>query len=191
MNNDKTPVNTEETVTPAMVSRRAAIQRGLRKGGMVAAPVLMTTVGRSAMAGTVHGAKTPSGFCSINMSRPSSINCTGKTPAAWCGTTNWSGTGCTPGQKFNTVFTNCPSAIGNKTLKEVLQCANVNASSDLEIGGYCVAAYLNCKLGSSPVITKTHVINMWNGRYTGYQANATTYWTGRTICNYLSTQTMA
>ena len=192
MNSEKPSLTTEST----QVSRRAAIQRGLRKGGMVAAPVLMSTLGQSAMAAytpaKVAGkALPPSGFHSINASRPQ-IACAGKMPSEWITSSG--------NTKFKDIFGSSTKIANNVTIRSTLEAAAgtpPDASEDMKVAGYIAAAYYNAvnKLSdqvlpveSASTYVNASVMAIWRGYVAGNykpRAEDTVAWTSADIIEYL------
>lgn len=202
MNNENSQVQVETTASPSALSRRAAIQRGLRKGGMVAAPVLMTTMGRAAM-GTQTKAKMPSGFQSINNSRPGNLTTNGCTPAEWITKINSAGAGgvCNGKVKSTTLFsallTGSSSDTDGKTVIEVLNGAGAatgagSGGTALKVAGYVLTTLLNYKDGRvSNAIKDTDPQAMWTGYLAGGYKPApvsapTLYWGGPKIVEYIA-----
>src|SRR5438046_7128669 len=61
-------------------------RRRLLRGGLAAAPVMMTLVSRPVLAQTCT---TPSGYVSANASRPGGSSCSGYGPRHWYGQMTW------------------------------------------------------------------------------------------------------
>jgi len=119
-------------------------RRRLLRGGLGAAPVILTVASRPVMAN--GKCTTASAFGSINMSRPSKTAawCGGSKPDTWknCPHSDWP---CVPNTTFNSCFGS--GCLPNTTLLQVLQKAG---SEKDEVARYCVAALLNARKRLTP-----------------------------------------
>lgn len=134
-------------------------RRRLIRGGLAAAPVLMTLANRPAFG--ANGA-TPSAFGSINASRPDTgVEISGRSPGYWKNHTNvWpapfkavstEGPGGAAATKFDDVFTG--SRFPGLTLLDVISPEKKLAASgnggDTAVARCCVAALLNAASGKT------------------------------------------
>ena len=178
--------------SPAGVDASASRRRLLR-GGLAAAPVLMTLLSRPVL-GVVQ---TPSAFASGNASIPanSALISSGRSPAYWKQEQSFAswvpplypitvqsvGGGGHQATLFDSVFT--PHYRG-KTLLDVLQS---QGGPPDDVARHIVAAHLNVMVGWTPVLTVKTVKGIWGEYMTqGYfEPNAGIHWNHTQIVSYL------
>jgi hypothetical protein len=138
-------------------------RRRLLRGGIAAAPVILTVAPGSVLAGT--SCTTASAFASLNASRTSSLPvCSGHKPDWWCANTgSWPTSSCTP----NTKFQDCGFAVhssfsGMTKLLDVLKFTETSGHKC--VAKHIVAALLNAKTGITPpeVLNEAKVKAVWN-----------------------------
>lgn len=163
------PQRTPETEAAALLSAR----RRLLRGGLGAAPVVLTLASRPVLAATNCAA--PSSFASINASRPSQVQtCNGLGIDYWSNPSNFSqwpagyqANGGANATKFVNVF---GVPVGeSRTLLQMLQ---LSAPSDRDaVAQQLVVSLLNVASGRVPatVMTRSGLVQIWNEFYTkGY-----------------------
>jgi hypothetical protein len=163
-------------------------RRRLLRGGLAAAPVLMTLASRPALGGQWNVVGTggnwgggggkcvaPSGFVSMPTSHPGKkYTCSGYTPDYWkncamykqpwpspyCYTSGWNSWG-QPQQptKFKECFSPCTCYSDSTTLLDVLKMGDVSPN---DVARYCTAALLNCAANLTPVLSKSDVEGIWS-----------------------------
>jgi hypothetical protein len=167
-------------------------RRRLLRGGLAAAPVLMTLVSRPVLA---QQCQTPSGFVSGNASVAvgAGPTCQGRTPGYWKQSqwfhswvppyypTTVGGQGGHQATLFDAVFT--PHYSG-KTLLQVLQ---MGGGPPNDVARHVVAALLNAAAGWTPVLTVAGVNGIWSEYITkGYfEPTAGVHWGDAQIVSYL------
>jgi hypothetical protein len=162
------------------LSEQQRSRRRLLRGGAAAAPVILTFASHPVLAGN-GSCTTASAFASINASRPDAVvACTGKYPAWWASSANWSSwptAKYTRTQLFDTALTPYPGSSG-KTLLDML---NLPATSGNDcVAKHIVAALLNATTLRTPgVMTELSVKAMWtafvNNGYK-YQPTSGIWW---------------
>lgn len=144
-------------------------RRRLLRGGLAAAPVLMSVASRPVMAGGQAGRCTPaSSFASINASRPDELyHCSGRTPGYWKQSQFFhlwpspykpQGNNAT---QFDDVF-GAAGGYPGKTLLDVLSLEG-NAGGRDALARHIVAALLNAASGKTPadVLSVSTVKAIW------------------------------
>jgi hypothetical protein len=131
-------------------------RRRLLRGGLAAAPVLMTLVSRPVLA---QVCTTPSGYVSANASTAGrGVACSGRTPDYWVQHPNeWpSGFKASNPQatRFNDQFS--PPLTGNPLLFDVL------GNSTNNVARYVSAALLNAAGGLTPPLASSAVKDVWS-----------------------------
>jgi hypothetical protein len=182
-----------DTVPPPVGARRR-----LLRGGLAAAPVLMTLASRPVLGQTACAA--PSAFTSAasGAARTTSV-CTGLSPRAWkAHLASWPSPYCGVAQNWvgghPATLYHCPTTglggrvYGDRTMLEVIDI-NEAGGDNSAVGRYIVAALLNARSGRTPVLTETTVRNMWNDLVNrGYfEPTAGIRWTAPEIIAYLKT----
>ncbi|MBS0445808.1 MAG: hypothetical protein JSR59_07650 [Proteobacteria bacterium] len=138
-------------------------RRRLLRGGLAAAPVMLTLASRPVRAG--GSCKAASAFASINLSgHKTAGTCTGHQPPYWQGTSSWPG-GCqasgSNATQFSAIFTT-GNVYPGKTMMQVMNMNGTTGTSG--VARYLCAAYLN----ASATLTPQNVLS---------QATATSVWT--------------
>ena len=154
LDNAATPPESAGKV-PALTRRR------LLRGGLAAAPVILTVAPGSVLAG--NACTSASAFASLNASRTTSLPvCSGHTPSWWCANTgSWNYY--TPGTKFQDCgFATHSSFPGTTTLLNVLKFTETSGHKC--VAKHIVAALLNAKSGATPaeVLNEAKVKSVWN-----------------------------
>ena len=160
-------------------------RRRLLRGGLAAAPVLMTLVSRPVLA---QQCTTPSGFVSANASTAGrGVTCSGHTPEYWVShTDSWPGQGSNKyktNDKFKKYFS--PDLSGSPTLIEALAPAFPSS-----VARYCVAALLNTGPPSlTPVLSPSAVKDIWSEFATSgsFSPSSGAHWNATEIIDYLLT----
>jgi hypothetical protein len=138
-------------------------RRRLLRGGIAAAPVILTVAPGSVLAGS--SCTSASAFASLNASRTTSLAvCSGHTPSWWCANTgSWPTSSYTPGTKFQDCgFATHSSFLGTTTLLNVLKFTETSGHKC--VAKHIVAALLNAKTGATPaaVLNEAKVKAVWN-----------------------------
>lgn len=185
------PPESAQQLPPGM-SPQGAARRRFARAGLGASGVIMTLASAPGMATTV--CRPPSGFLSgtWGSSHPNAPSCFGATPADWSATPQerWIAYGRTdPTKKFNFVFecTANTSALKNLTLLEIVS-GNGGTADQNEVAKYIIAALLNARAGTTPVLDEAKVFQIWNeyNQKLSYTPNAgAKAWGGAEIVNYL------
>jgi hypothetical protein len=137
-------------------------RRRLLRGGIAAAPVILTVAPGSVLAGT--SCTSASAFASLNASRTTSLPvCSGHKPDWWCANTgSWPAT-CTTSTKWQ----DCGLAIhssfaGTTTLLNVMKFTETSGHKC--VAKHIAAALLNAKTGATPaeVLNEAKVKSVWN-----------------------------
>jgi hypothetical protein len=178
---------------------KSAVRRRLLKGGLSAAPVVLSLSSRPVLAGGLPAlCTTPSGFASINLSKHnhSTGTCSGRTPGYWKNAPTTSSPSqpswpYPPSSLFKTYFS--PSlSYGDLTLLQALQCGG-NASGEVALVRHITAALLNAAAGLTPavVLDVSRVKAIWQefamhapGGY--YEPMAGVKWYADDIVTYLT-----
>jgi hypothetical protein len=180
MTNDKSAVESAQLSAHraerslADAAAMLASRRRLLRGGLAAAPVMMTLVSRPVRAGGGTKCTAASAFASVNLSRPDLMsNCSGRVPPYWSGTTSWP-SGCKANGSNATQFTAIfptGNVYAGQTLMQVLN--NGSSVGQSGVARYLVAAYLNAGNGWTPnnVLSQSTAKSIWssfvsNGYYT-------------------------
>jgi len=164
----KFPVDPSPAPEGSEALTRAANRRRLLRGGLAAAPVLLTLASRPVLGQTCTSI---SGMMSGNTSSPGgrAVVCSGLSPSFWKqeqSFTAWpspyvpkSITGAV--ERKATMFHACftGSQFNGKSLLEVL---DPSTSDRTGMGRYAVAALLNAQAGKTPVLTVATVKNIWS-----------------------------
>jgi len=186
---DPTQPKTGVEGAPADAAAPEPSRRRVLRGGLAAAPVLMTLVSRPVLGGhtTTERCTTPSGFVSANASTAGrGVACEGRTPSYWKSRSNWPAP-YTPGTKFNDVFSNpAYTAYKYKTLLDVLGMTGGPPGS---VAAACVAALLNAQSQWTPPLQVSAVKDIWSEYSTKgyYSPCAGAKWNAGEILDYLST----
>ncbi|MFY7865278.1 hypothetical protein [Roseateles sp.] len=167
-------------------AKKLAARRSLLKGGLAAAPVVMSAASRPVLAQTqCHG---PTGFQSANISRMvgTGVNSCGsrKNPAAWLSQINDLPHPYKKTDKFNVLFAGTTKFSEDKhTLGSVL---NSNATgNDIAIAKLAIAALLNT--ASTQVPTAEDIRKLWAGYCSGnYRPNGEAAWPTSKFIIYLN-----
>lgn len=182
------------TPAPASASSehsvRLSARRQLLKGGLAAAPVVMSAASRPVLAQTqCHG---PTGFQSANISRMVGVVADSKcglrkTPSTWLTQINNNGALPQPyvkTDKFKAHFVGTTKfAADTDTLESVLR--STATGNDIAIAKLVVAALLNS--ASTTVPSLDQIKTMWLGYCGGnYRPNGETAWTPNKFINYLN-----
>lgn len=182
---------------PAPGGEPNASRRRLLRGGLAAAPVLMTLVSRPVLA--QNTCTTPSGFVSVNASTAGrGVVCTGRTPGYWKQSqhfnawpapyypTHVGGHGGHNATLFDAVF--APHYPG-KTLLDVLNPQIVGSGPPNDVARHVVAALLNVAAGLASVLTVPAVKAIWSEYITmgSYSPSSGVHWNHDDIVNYLLT----
>jgi hypothetical protein len=160
-----------------LLSADQAARRRLLRGGLGAAPVVLTVASRPVMAAT-GACTTASAFGSINASRPKNVtSCGGCKPDYWKNSLNyasWPAGHCATAKKvatdklyFNEIFGSSPYS-ATTTLLQVLQTTGTGRDA---VARHCVAAVLNGAKGLTPaaVLSAQTAKNVWSSFVTrGY-----------------------
>ena len=177
-------------------------RRRLLKGGLAAAPVLMTLASRPVL-GCNTDCKTPSAFASINVQASyhgtAPQPCQGRTPGFWkttaCFHNQWPNPYCpgsisglwphqqaTPFHGATTGFSG--SVFHSKSMLDVLGLGGGGTDA---VGRHITAALLNAANGWTPVLTEAQVRDIWNEYVaTGhYEPTAGVKWGADQIVAYL------
>lgn len=178
-------------------------RRRLLKGGMAAAPVLMTLASRPVLGGggdTPGECKTPSGFASGNVSQHGTPHyCSGRTPGYWKAhleawpppyyPTTTSG----PGGHTATLFHSPTTGLNGTQFpgKTMLEVLNMGGGDYIALARHIVAALLNAKAGLVPpeVLSESAVRDIWNSYVAKgyYEPTAGIKWYPDDIVTYLLT----
>lgn len=183
-------------------------RRQFTRTGLVASGILLTLTSRAAVGGNFV-CKSPSGFLSGNLSQHGKpITCSGVSPGYWgthptqwplpyqagtCKTktcthsADWSG-----GTLFRNIFT-CAGQGRIYTNYSMMQVIWLSGTGDpSQLGAHCVAAILNARMATTPVLTETKVVNIfneWDSK--GYfEPTAGVKWYAADIVNYLNSTMM-
>jgi hypothetical protein len=183
-------------------------RRDLAKSGLMLSGVMLTLASRSAVGGNFV-CKSPSGFLSGNLSAHGTpITCSGRSSGYW-GThpTQWpapyqagtcSNSTCTQaadwshGTTFRSVF-NCNGQGTIYAQYSMMQVVWLGGNLDPnQLGAHVVAAVLNARMGSTPILTEAQVANIFNEwNLKGYfEPTAGVKWYAADIVAYLQS-TMA
>jgi hypothetical protein len=178
-------------------------RRSLIKGGLGAAPVIMTLASRSAFA---WHCKSPSGFVSGNTSHPTVADEGTYSPQSWAGITNWPApfgkTGGNWPAFYGTAFDGYKFLAGiinyqtNKkqavTVHDVMLNGITAGGGPNALGAYILAALLNLKRGTVPAVclTEDMLFKMFNdcatrGYYLPMSANPKVQWNAQAVIDYL------
>jgi|SRR6185437_9078480 len=197
-----TPVESEVPGDPPSAEPQSGDRRRLLRGGLAAAPVLMTVISKPVLGQTV--CLSPSMSMSMNPSgKKASFVCTGLTPEQWkaragqwpspyCGTATHYALGGVPATQYHCPTTGLGGRVyGNLTMLQVIDFTQGGRDMNA-LGRYIVAAMLNARSGRTPVLNETGVRNMWNDLINRgyYEPTAGIRWTSTEIVTYLKT-TMA
>lgn len=184
------PEHTQQV--PPGLSAQGAARRRFGRAGLGASGVIMTLASAPGMATTV--CRPPSGFLSgtWGSSHPNAPSCYGATPADWSAATaqRWIASGRTdPSRNFISVFecTGNTSALKDFTLLEIVS-GNSGTADQNEVAKYIIAALLNARAGTTPVLDEAKVFQIWNeyNQQLSYTPNAgAVAWDGADIVKYL------
>lgn len=197
--------------TEPMQDQAASVNHARRhfsRTGLVASGVLLTLTSRAAVGGNFI-CKSPSGFLSGNLSQHGTpITCSGLSPGYWgthptlwplpyqagacsakscTNSASWSG-----GTHFSSIFT-CAGQGRIYTAYSLMQVIWLTGSGDpAQLGAHCVAAILNARMATTPVLTETKVVNIFNEwDIKGYfEPTAGVKWYAADIVNYLNSTMM-
>jgi len=150
-------------------------RRRLLRGGLSAAPVILTVASRPVMAAGAAGrCTTASAFASINASRPSTTTvCGGHGPDYWKDPTcypHWPPS-CVPIGQNATTFDSYFGSSGGYPGRTLLQVLAMTGGGKDAVARHCVAALLNASKGLTPanVLSVTTVKSVWHSFVTrGY-----------------------
>src|SRR5512135_285927 len=211
---DRTEQRDQREVPVAAPPVRDGTRRRLLRGGLGAAPVLLTLVSRPVLGGQWRvvggggggnwgGGKctTPSGFVSMPTSHPGqTYYCSGRTPGYWKQpqhysswvppyyptTTSW------PNKHNATKFTDVFSPSPYPPDTTFLQVLELQGGPPDDVARHVVAAVLNAAAGWTPVLTIPAIQGIWNeymttgGGTIGYfEPTAGVKWYHDDIVNYL------
>jgi hypothetical protein len=184
---------------------RSGERRRLLRGGLAAAPVLLTVASRPVLGQTTCLAA--SAMTSIAPSGNRSVSvCTGLTPEQWKAIADqWPSPYCATTQPGITYFQttiggqeptkfHCPTTglggrvYGTRSMIDVIDLTQGGRNLD-SLGRYIVAALLNARAGRTPVLNETGVRMMWNDLVNRgyYEPTAGIRWTSAEIVAYLKT----
>lgn len=194
---------------PQETDRKPSVDASRRRlAGVSASGILLTLASRTTLGGQFL-CKTPSGFLSGNLSQHGTpITCGGVSPGYWgthptqwplpyqagaCSTktctqsTDWSG-----GTLFRSVF-NCTGHGMIYLNVSLMQVIWLSGNADpAQLGAHCVAALLNARTGTTPVLTEARVVNIfneWDSK--GYfEPTAGVKWYAADIVTYLKSTMM-
>jgi hypothetical protein len=187
---------------PAPADQR---RRSLIKGGLGAAPVIMTLSSRSAFA---WHCKSPSGFVSGNKSHPTVADEGTLSPFSWTNMSSWPAPfnksngkwpafygGTFDGHQFVAGTINYQAAgKPTVTIHDVMAsgAAAGPRGGNLALGAYILAALLNLKKGTVPSVclTEDMLFKMFNdcasrGYYLPMPTNPTVRWSAQSVIDYL------
>lgn len=146
-----------------------ASRRRLLRGGLAAAPVMMTLVSRPVIAGGASGTggacTTASTVSSVTASGAAARlqSCAGRSPEFWVGSRQWP-PGTAPAGEKATMFTGVfgGSVYQGKTMYEVMASSRSSSGQD-GLARYLSAAYLNALAGTVPnkVLSPSTAKNIW------------------------------
>jgi len=187
------PPSTPESAQqiPPGLSPQGAARRRFGRAGLGASGVIMTLASQPGMATTV--CRPPSGFLSGAWAshHPKAIWCYGAKPVDWCANKDkWLAYGKTDYTKqFYRVFT-CTAntiALKNYTLYQIVsgECGSKDRN---EVAKYVIAALLNTRAGTTPVLSEAKVFAIWSeyNQKLSFTPNAGAKpWNGTEIVNYL------
>lgn len=185
------------TQNPAL-EVRSAKRRRLLRGGISAAPVLMTVATKPVLGATVCAAASALGSANSAAARTATV-CNGLTPSQWkAQAMQWPTPYCATHAAYRSGGTptlyHCPvtgfagHTFGDRTMLEVLDIAE-GGGGTAALGRYMVAALLNACSGRTPVLNETGVRNMWNDLISRgyYEPTAGIQWGAPEIIAYLRT----
>ena len=189
------PPNPPQTpdAPPVAAPDALSTRRRLLRGGLAAAPVLLTLASRPVLA---QHCTTPSGYVSANASTAGrGVACSGHTPAYWANTQHFmewpAGFIADPANpqatRFNDQFS--PPLQSNPLLVDALA---LTGSDTNNVAGNVSAALLNAAKGLTPVLSVSAVKDIWSEfASTGsFSPSSGAHWNSSEIIGYLST-TMA
>lgn len=177
--------------TPPGLSAQGAARRRFGRAGLGASGVIMTLASQPGMATTV--CRPPSGFLSGTWAsnHPKAIWCYGAKPVDWSANQDkWITYGRTdPAKLFSNVFTCTANTYGLRsyTLLQIVS-GNCGTADRNEVAKYIIAALLNTRAGTTPVLDEAKVFSIWNeyNQKLSYTPNAgAKAWSGAEIVTYL------
>lgn len=197
-----TPAESEVPGDSRSVEPQSGDRRRLLRGGLAAAPVLMTVISKPVLGQTVC----VSASMSMSMhpsGKHTTFVCQGLTPEQWktragqwpspyCGTATEYALGGHSATQYHCPTTGLGGRVyGNQTMLQVIDFTQGGRDMNA-LGRYIVAALLNARAGRTPVLNETGVRNMWNDLVNRgyYEPTAGIRWTSTEIVAYLKT-TMA
>jgi hypothetical protein len=188
---------------PTEIPPTSDSRRRLIKGGLGAAPVILTLTSRSAFA---WHCKSPSGFVSGNASHNPTADDGTLSPQSWLSTSSWPAPFAKSGSTWPGFYTQ--TFDGNKfasgiinyqlnlkqtvTVHDVMQLGVNYGSGPNALGAYILAALLNLKKGKVPAdcLTEAKLFKMFNdcaskGYYLPMSNAPTVQWSPQQVINYL------
>ena len=177
--------------TPPDLSPQGAARRRFGRAGLGASGVIMTLASQPGMATTV--CRPPSGFLSGTWAsnHPKATWCYGAKPTDWCANkSQWYAYARTDYSKqFYRVFacTGNTQSLRLYTLYQIVagECSTKDRD---EVAKYIVAALLNARAGTTPVLTEEKIFQIWNEYTSSLKYTPTAgakAWNGKEIVNYL------
>lgn len=176
---------------PPALSPQGVARRRFARAGVGASGVVMTLASQPGMATTV--CRPPSGFLSGTWAsnHPKATWCYGAKPVDWCANKDkwvtYGRTDCTT--QFYRLFacTANTTALKYYTLYQIVS-GDCGTKDRNEVAKYIIAALLNARAGTTPVLTEAKVFSIWNeyNQKLSFTPNAgAKAWSGAEIVNYL------
>lgn len=180
-----------------------ARRRLLLRGGLGAAPVVLSMASGPVIAGQAYTASTKASAPLSGATR-GQYACNGKSPKTWCTKSGGKYVGwpaaCTPGVTKYHGSGSCQvagSQCSPKTHTTIINtyCGINGAASDTtalnKLAAHCSASLLNCAQGLVPaqILTKNQIQVIWDSCMTTGTWSPTTgvHWTVNDVCNWMAT----